>query len=282
MGILDHNEDRVVIKRLKRITEERKKLDLKRAGDPFKKTFLEKVRDVLGLGVDGSRQHWIKAKLHWFAGSEFRRDEITQEIDKSFKISRAMQMINKDNQGVNYAVETYDPMASFDESGQMTDEYLSLLRNKEAMQQQSNDMDFSISGPQKVIALESSSGTGSARRITCDDSKKVNPEFKKSTTELFLSVHNYMQDKEKNEKVCQEIEKPKAKEGFAATKLWAQSNDYMPGEQWDPEVQSFEPIPDMKVDDSTKAKEGIIDDASRMIGMLLAKADPSMLAVDAV
>ena len=281
MSILDqYNEDKVVIKRLKRITEERKKLEVKRTTDPFRKTFLEKIRDVVGLGVNGGRQHWIRAKLRWFAGSEFWRDEVTQEIDKSFKISRSMHMLTSEQQGVNYAVDTLDPTLRFDDSGRCTDEYLSLLREQQ-QQQPANDMDFSTSEGQ-VIAI-SASQNESTKRISSDDGRKINPEFKKSTTELFLSVHNYMQDKEKTqetEKLCTEIEKPRL-ENFAATNLWVQSEEYLPGEQWDG-AHSFDALPDKKVDESTRAGEKIMDDASRMIGMLLAKADPAMIAMDAV
>ena len=307
MHILDefHNHD-VVIKRLKRIRNDRTKVEAGRAADPFRKTFLEKSRDVLGVGIEGGRQHWIRAKMHWFATSDHRREEIHEEIQKSFKLSRSMQMTINENQGRNYAVETMDPTLESAESGGYTDEYLSLLRKSEmpstgsvAVAAAVNDMDFSVSGPHPVLKIEEAP----TRQIGWENNKKVNPEMKKSTTELFLSVHNFVQEKEKQseEKLSEDtavatvagipeiesistIETTLDESDFAATKLWAQSSDYMPGEKWDPNMESFEPIPAPHVDHRVEEEEssGIMCDASRMIGMLLAKADPALFAADAL
>ncbi len=313
MHILDefHNHD-VVIKRLKRIRNDRTKVEAGRAADPFRKTFLEKSRDVLGVGIEGGRQHWIRAKMHWFATSDHRREEIHEEIQKSFKLSRNMQMTINENQGRNYAVDTMDPTLENAEGGGYTDEYLSLLRKSEMPGSRQvaeapalveaasvNDMDFSVSGAHPVLQIEETP----TRQIGWDNNKKVNPEMKKSTTELFLSVHNFVQEKEKQseEKLSEEtavatvaaipeiesistIETTLDETDFAATKLWAQSSDYMPGEKWDPDMESFEPIPTPRVEHRVEEEEpsGIICDASRMIGMLLAKADPALFAADAL
>ena len=131
MHILDefHNHD-VVIKRLKRIKDDRNKIEQSRSKDPFKKTFMEKTRDELGAGIEGGRQHWIRAKLHWFATSEFRREEMAHEIDKNFKLSRSMQMTINDNQGIDYGVDNLDPsVVQYATTGEYSDEYLSLLKD---------------------------------------------------------------------------------------------------------------------------------------------------------
>lgn len=296
MHILDefHNHD-VVIKRLKRIKEDRTKVEQTRLNDPFKKTFMEKTRDELGVGIEGGRQHWIRAKLHWFATSDLRREEITEEINKSFKLSRNMAMTTNDMQGIDYAVEVLDPSYKYTKTGEYSDEYLSLLKDKETrdrmklsgeyqkieyqrIEQHNNDLDFSVSGSHPVIRIEETQEASEIKRIGMDNRSKVNPEMKKSTTELFLSVHNYVQEKNSGE-----IEKPAAAAAdFAATKLWAQSEEYMPGEKWDPQ-ESFAAIPEPRLENPKRDEQaGFMDDASRMIGMLLAKADPAMFAAEAI
>lgn len=308
MHILDefHNHD-VVIKRLKRIRNERTKVDEVRAADPFRKTFLEKSRDVLGVGIEGGRQHWIRAKMHWFATSDHRREEIHEEIQKSFKLSRNQTV---EIQRPPYAVDTMDPAFEFAEtSGSYSAEYMSLLKKQDlavinepvvacepACETADNDMDFSVSGPHPVLQIEETQ----IRKIGLENNSKVNPDLKKSTSELFLSVHNFVQEKEKfsEEKAgitatieVSEIRLPEIESistietsmdesDFAATKLWAQSSDYLPGEKWDPDMQSFEPIPAPRVEEEHEAS--FMGDASRMIGMLLAKADPALFAADAL
>lgn len=236
----------VVLKRLKRMKNEKAERDKKK--DPFQKTFLERIRDVLG-STFSDQGHQIRARLHWFATSEWRRDELTREIQKQQNLT-SMQKNISDSRGVNYHVDNLDAGSISYEtnngamSGKYTDEYLSLLKENAILK---NKITASYEVP--VLCLPMSS----------ENIDSV--EKQKTTTELFLSAARYAPGKEEvTEFGTSELSS--TDDAFFPTKSWSAA----PGEKWQAS-ENFEPVQSAKQSD--KASEGIIDEAAKMLGALL-------------
>ncbi len=78
-----------VIKRLSRMKETHGKKEQAMSVDPFKRTFLEKTRESLECGSSyDNREHMLRTKLQWFAGSEWSKQEIEHVVDKALKNSQ--------------------------------------------------------------------------------------------------------------------------------------------------------------------------------------------------
>jgi hypothetical protein len=185
----------VVIKRLQKMQEERRKKETQRHNNPLKKNFLDKTRELLGCGAE-NRQHAIRAKLRWFADLEDRKEEFLQMVDKQFKLSSPQSYSYGNHQmefAVNNSINTNFASVDYNE------EYRQMLREA-GVNPERNDMDFSVSGSHtKLISVtDSCNADGEA----CD-SQEI--QVKKFDAKLFSS-----------------------------TGLWTQSDDYL-GEEWDPE-----------------------------------------------
>lgn len=273
----------VVIDRLKRMKAERLKRESER--DPFRKTILEKIRELWDLNIS-NKQHWIKAKLHWFAGSDWRRAEIEEEIDKKVKFSGSHQTYNP---SVHYQSESADIYeAAY--SGEQSEEYRSLF--KEQADSQENNLDFNVY--EQVI-----SGRQKLARAACSEQTEQSgkAEKKKTTTELFLAVTEYVESKErkllpifeddkkseaKGNKSSELENNDESKVDFTPTRLWAQSDDYMPGEKWDPQLAGFEKLAGANVESCQEesASQSSQGD-SGMIGFLLAQNNPGLFTAEA-
>lgn len=265
-----------VIRRLKHMREERQRKHDGR--DPFRKTFLEKIRDVLSGGMDG-RQHWLRSRLHWWAGEDWRKTEIQQEIDKQVKLSNKQTILN-DDRGVAYGVEILDACALGYDAVHSTDEYLNLLRESvQDISSDFNNMDFSINESEAINLTDGTTPVPELKRLSATE---IKDSHKKSTTELFLSVHNYVLEKEEAKQTTElELEKKMKQETtsekFAGTKLWEQSEDYLPGEKWDPSELSFEPLSTPRIDDSQI--EPLCKSASEeLFSLIVAAQAPSVTA----
>lgn len=267
------------LKRLKQMREERQRRSDGR--DPFRKTFLEKIREVLSCGMDG-RQHWIRARLRWWSGEDWRKNEIQQEIDKQVKLS-SMQTIINDNRGVDYTVEILDPSSLGYDAVHNTDEYLNLLRESgQDISSNFNNLDFSVGDAEALLLPGESSQDGQAKRLSANN---IKGSHKKSTTELFLSVQNFVLEKEKSKQTAEQeqanemnIASDSGKENFAATKLWEQSEEYLPGEKWDPSELSFEPMSVPKLEDTPREAVSI-SESDEIFGLLVAQNQSSNLAL---
>lgn len=81
--ILDEvNSQEVVMKRLKRLKAAHEKKEKKQQADPFKKTFLEKIREFCQFD---NHQNIIRARLRWFASSDWRKQEVEQAISSNIQ-----------------------------------------------------------------------------------------------------------------------------------------------------------------------------------------------------
>lgn len=266
MHVIDEiTSHKAVMKRLKAMHENLARKE-KQERDPFQKTFLEKVREFLGFGPE-TRQHWIRAKLHWYGQSDWRRNELESVLEKHRNLG-SMQTIINDSRGYDYSVDTLDVLRLESDKYKMTDEYMSLLRhadNKDAV----NDMDFSVGSEKDEDTALLSTEIHESRAISCDDNKcNAGKPMKKTTTELFLSVQNFVLEKEKGA-----AQTGADAQSFAGTNLWAQSDDYLPGEKWEPD-NNFAPLPEsaLKFDVSTESHEEDVV----AIGQLLAQHNPSL------
>jgi hypothetical protein len=186
------------MKRLQRMKKSVAQREKRQESDPFKKTFLEKIRE---LSSGDCHQNSIRARLHWFAGSDWRREELEQAIDKKVKLGANMQTIINDGHGIDYAVGALDPTApGYDyDSLDYNEEYLQLVREADA-RSKTISKTSPQAGPEQLLET-----TGSEMKALESDAKV------KSTTELFLSVHKYVQEKEK--------ENPEKTEGSAGATL---------------------------------------------------------------
>ena len=78
-----------VIRRLSRMKETHGKKEQAMSVDPFRRTFLEKTRENLECGSSyDNREHMLRTKLQWFAGSEWSKQEIEHVVDKALKTSQ--------------------------------------------------------------------------------------------------------------------------------------------------------------------------------------------------
>lgn len=235
--------------------------------DPFRKTILEKIREFVGNAFENNKQHQIRARLHWFACSDWRRTELEQELEKMTKLT-SMQKIINDNRGVNYHVENLDASSIAYEtndsylSGNYTDEYLSLLKeNAELKKKVSTELAI----PLAYLTDEKMN-------------RPLSKEQQKTTTELFLSASRFAPGKEEVKTFAAEtVKETKLDQAFYSTKMWAASNEFMPGEKWDSSEESFEP---MNAKSADKNGDGIIDEAAKMLGHLLTPAADGVLAVE--
>lgn len=235
-----------VIKRLKRMKQDMLEKDRNR--NPFKKTFLERVRELLDLARGGSRQNWIRAKLRWFEGPEWRRDELLQELNKQVGPSLEKDYRTRESNQPDW-VET-------------AQNYSGLL-GAEQMEKKKNDMDFSIS---LDFSVEKSPNPNE-KTLSTEGSQAST----KTTSELFLSMHNYLQEKEKAS-MLEEIEEGKqtgeliTEETFAGTKLWAKSTNDLNSEKWDPQIESFQPIPISQTLENKKESREIAKSMETILG----------------
>jgi hypothetical protein len=171
---------------MKKVVEQREK---KSQSDPFKKTFLERIRELLNAGQ--SHQHLIRARLHWFAGSEWKREELIQVMDQKFKPANPKSKINEDantefwgGRSDQYSTMQAGASLSFDE------EYLQMCREAGvAVNSPTAEQNSSVQAPNSHELLEQDPGTQEvvARQISSKG---------KTTTELFLSVHDYVREQE--------------------------------------------------------------------------------------
>ncbi len=58
--------------------------------------------------------------------------------------------------------------------------------------------------------------------------------------------------------------------------MWKASDEFMPGEKWDPSVMDFEPP--IKANSVEKVSEGLIDEAAKVLGSLLTPTKNRMAA----
>ena len=259
-----HSHD-VVLKRLKRMKEDHKERE--KAKDPFKKTILERIREALGSAFE-TRNHQIRAKLHWFATSDWRRVEIEQEMIKQHNLS-SMSRIIQDNRGINYHTESLDVGSIAYDSGNSnySDEYLSLLRENAELKKQ-------VTAEQPKPILYSPGALDSIQ----------SPSAQKITSEQFLSVSRFAPGKREATSFAAEVDDSvpadsEAAESFFQTKAWTEESE-TPTEKWDPQI-NFSPVPVSKHANMDKVGEGLMDEAAKMLGALLHPAEGG-LAVDGI
>lgn len=256
-----HSQD-VVLKRLKKMKEGRKERE--KAKDPFRKTILERIREFVGGAFDNNKQHQIRARLHWFAGSELLQNERVAEIEKAHKISTMRKtksyVAEIDNTSISY--ETDSGYAT----GNYTEEYLSLMKENAQLKQM-----VSNTGAHAPVAFIAADQEAPISRLT--DSKLNEPMTKaqlKTTTELFLSASRFAPGKaEINTFGEEKIEEKAAVDTvpFTSTKMWKASEESNPGEKWDPSAMNFEPP--SKPTHAEKVGEGLMDEAAKVLGSLL-------------
>lgn len=103
-------------KRLKRL---RSKLEDKTSKEnPFKQTFMEKIRSrLLSAGSVSSRQDWIRSRLRWFGGDDWRKEELSKEIDKKLteRTDQLRQRTQEIHKKFNYDRDIYDGVDIFSE-----------------------------------------------------------------------------------------------------------------------------------------------------------------------
>lgn len=266
----------VVMKRLKKMKEGRKEREKHK--DPFKKTILERIREFVGGAFDNNKQHQIRARMHWFAGSELMQSEKIAEIEKAHKIS------SMHKRSRNYTVEldvssiAYETDSGY-ASGNYTEEYLSLLKENAELKKI-----VSTTGSHAPVSFIAADQQVPAAYLT--DSKMNAPmskEQQKTTTELFLSASRFAPGKAEINTFADEAKGDskavvEAKD-FTSTKMWKASDEFLPGEKWDPTEMYFEPP--SKVSAVERVGEGLIDEAAKVLGSLLTPNE-SRLAADGI
>jgi len=148
-----------------------------------------------------------------------------------------MQTILNDSRGIDYAIDTVQATSLGFNGIDFDTEYQQMMREALADGEQNNNLDFSVSGSHPKVIR------GSAQWKLLESS-----ETKRTTEGTFTS-----------------------------TKIWRQSDDYLPGEKWD-QLQKFEKLPDTKIDSD---EIGFMGEASRVLSALLAP-DPVFYAPEAV
>ena len=265
----------VVMKRLKKMKEGRKMRE--KTKDPFRKTILEKIREFVGSAFENNKSHQIRARMHWFAGSEMVQNDRVMELEKAHKIS-SMQKSRGYGESLDSPI-TYETDSGYT-SGTYTEEYMSLLKENAELK---NKVTAERQMPLAYIAADQQ-----VPIAYLTDSKMNEPMTKaqlKTTTELFLSASRFAPGKaEINTFAAEEIvaeaiaEKSSVDaEPFTSTKMWKASNEFLPGEKWDPSIINFEPNKQVSVE---KAGEGIIDEAAKVLGSLL--TPEARLAADGI
>lgn len=267
-----HSQD-VVLKRLKKMKEGRKERE--KARDPFKKTILERIREFVGGAFENNKQHQIRARLHWFAGSELLQSERVAEIEKAHKLSTMRKtkgyVAEIDNTSINY--ETDAGYAT----GNYTEEYLSLMKENAQLKQM-----VSTTGAHAPVAFIHADQQAPIAYLT--DDKLNQPMTKaqlKTTTELFLSASRFAPGKAEINTFGEEKVEEKASIDavpFTSTKMWKASEESNPGEKWDPAAIDFEP-PTKQIH-AEKVGEGLIDEAAKVLGSLL--TSDNRLAADGI
>jgi hypothetical protein len=160
----------------------------------------------------------------------FAISELSRE-DLAMELDKAfkipqMQTILNDNRGIDYAVDTVQATSLGFNGIDFDTEYQQMMREASAKGVQTNDLDFSVSGSHPKLI------TGSAewKLLECSETKR--------TTEG----------------------------AFTPTKMWQQSEDYLPGEKWDPSLK-FEKLPHTMVESH---ESGFVGEASRVLSAMLA------------